>query len=584
MLRLNLGKTKHKDFYTLRKPGFNIPPENQLYECRPPKEVKTAMGVIIKAKGGYVKTRGGPANLGTISGDLTQAPRKAVRNVFLPQRQSFNPIAPRTSRVSDEERKRIKQEDVAKNGTLVQVSDKTLNRVFEKFDLFTISNKILKMKRQGLMSKQDVRASALLKLTKEVMNAIREGRASEAKEAVDKIEEKHAGTIPSVDELGTTPEEVKENPLLPLAMIVDAEEVNEETFLLLEDLITEGKLYINPETLMIGDLIPLHNLLSFDLEELKNGLEDMYDSPVKDLLQYIIDANEEEMISDIESDEPEVPEELPQDILDDEFKPEAPPELPQDILDDEFKDFNPVEPTPEEIKEDEVYEVVRRGNDIGKGVQKYMIKLGNRLEKILKSLPPGKIDETRYNYLERNQKEYTKTAMALNNLSMEPDDVLEKKQEEIERYLNKLQDLIGNAEAIKRVLQVRQPRPPTPRPPRQEVMEDDKPVEVKEEELEPIRRREELEPIRRRETPQLNPKRYSVGEPLTLEEMKNSKIKRVGTRDEVWNGLAVRTGTNQRTSLAREDLVFDRKTQKVKSKNAVLGAKTRRKPTRRKKK
>jgi hypothetical protein len=569
MLRLNLGKTKHKEFYTLRNPGFIIPPENQLYECRPPKEVKTAMGVIIKAKGGYVKTRGGPANLGTISGNLTQQPVSIKRNVFLPQRQSFNPIAPRTSRVSDEERKRIKQEDVAKNGTLVQVSDKTLNRVFEKFDLFTISNKILKMKRQGLMSKQDVRASALLKLTKEVMNAIREGRASEAKEAVDKIEEKHAGTIPTIDELGTTPEEVKENPLLPLAMLNNADLVNEETFLLLEDLIAEGKLYINPETLMIGDLIPLHNLLSFDLEELKNGLEDMYDSPVKDLLQFIIGANEEEMISDSESDEPE----LPQDI------PEVPAELPEDILDDEFKDFNPVEPTPEEVKEDVVYQVVRSGKDVGKSVRKYIVELNNKLERALTSLPIQKLDTTEYNKLSENQNKYNRTATELLNMSMEPDNVLddEKKQEEIEGYLNILNNLVGDTETIARVLNLREPTPP-----KQEVMTD---TEEKKEEPPTIPEQLPRDVLFEEfDIPVLNPKRYFSGEPLSVDEMKNPKLKRVGTREEVWNGLAIRTGTNQRTSLAREDLVFDRNTQKVKSKKAVMGSKSRRKPTRRKKK
>jgi hypothetical protein len=561
----------------MRQQGFDIPPENYLYECRPPVEIKIAKGPIIRNKYGKITYRGGPETLGVVSGDLTQAPRENVRNRFLPMRQQHNTQAPRTSRVSDEERQRIRQEDVARNGQLVQVSNKTLNQVFDKFGLFTISDKILEMKRNGKMSKKDVRASALLKLTKEVMNAIRESRADEAKEAIDRIEAKHDGTIPRMDELGSTPEEVAENPLLPLAMMVDAGAVNEDTFLVLEDLVNNGELLLDPQTMMINNLIPIQNILAFDLQDIEDGIEDMRAGRMKDILRFIVDKGKGEF--PVEMDEEPIEEEE-DDIKYEEGdiipRPAPPPPreigfLPQPINPPPI--LKPVEPTSEEVKEDEAYAVVRSGNDVGKGVREYITELNNKLARTLSSLPIP-LEPSLYNDLKTTQSAYNASATTLLDLSRQPDSVLEdeRKQREIELYMNRLQDLIKNVEDISKIVNVRPP-PQILRPPPVELMEDPKEES-----------KGELEPIRQRETPQLDPKRYDVGTPLSEDEKRNPKIKRVGTRNEVWEGLAIRTGTNPRTSLTREDLVFDRRTQKVKSKNAVLGAMTRRKPTRRKKK
>jgi len=306
---------------------------------------------------------------------------------------------------------------------------------------------------------------------------------------------------------------------------------------------------------------------------MKEGVETMRDGQVKNLLRYILEQ------------QPDFPQEMKEEPIEEEememkegeIIPRLPPPPPREIG---FVEppiprakpppINPVEPTPEELKEDEVYEVVRSGNDVGEGVRKYVAELNDKISRILKTLPP-QIDPAMFNYIKDNQKEYTETASALVELSKQPDSVLddEKKQEEIEKYLNKLQDLIGGAEGIANILNVK----PTPSilGPKIEVMEEEE-------------EKEELEPIRQRETAQLDPKRYDIGTPLSEEEKRNLKIKRVGTRNEVWEGLAIRTGVNPRTSLAREDLVFDRRENKVKSKNAVLGAMSRRKPTRRKKK
>lgn len=431
------------------------------------------------------------------------------------------------------------------------------------------------MKRNGKMSKEDVRASALLKLTKEVMNAMREARVDEAKEAIDRIEKKHPGTIPKMEDLGETPEQVAENPLLPLAMLIDSEEVNEDTFLVLDQLFDEQKLFLDPTNGLVNETIPLHNILAFDLQEIEDGLEDMKEGYAKRILTYIVEYGRGEFPLEmdeepIEEDEKEFIEEdileLPDEMKDQPRKAPPPPRdipfMKQPINPPPI--LNPVEPTPEEVKEDEAYAVVRSGNDVGKGVREYIEQLNKKLAKTLSTLPIP-LEPDRYNDLKTTQSAYNASANTLLELSKQSDSVLEdeRKQREIELYMNRLQDLVKNVEEISNLVNVR-PTPQILQPPKQEVM-----VE------------EELEPIRQRQQAQLNPKRYDVGTPLSEDEAKNVK-REIGTRDEVWNGRALTTRRGP-TGLRREDLVFDRRSNKVKSKNAVMGAMTRRKPTRRKK-
>jgi len=571
MLRLNpynRKKTSQKAFYTMRKPGFVIPPENQLFECRPPEEEKVALGVFIKAKGGYVKRRGGPSTLGYDNGDLSKEPVSVKRNVFQPTRQQFNKPAPRTARVSDEELLRVKQEDVARNGALVQVSNKTLNRVFDKFDLFTISNKILKMKREGTMSKQEVRASALLKLTKEIRNAMREARVDEAKEAIDKIEEKHPGTIPSIDDLGTTPEEVAENPLLPLAMMLDAGEIEESSYLALLRKLEDGTLYINPDTLKVNDLIPVANILQFDIDTLEDGIQDMPEGDLRDILEVLVRGDfpiemdeepiEEEKI-EYEEGKPIIPRLAPKPPRELGFLPQpiAPPPI-------DLSKFDPVKPTEEEVKDDKVYEVVETGKDIGTALRKYITQQNEKILKILSSIPPT-LSIPDKQEVSKNVQKAIKIGNALTDLSTKPDNVLEDEmvQKEIERLLQQVSDITGNLFDFSKMLD--EPSTTPLESPIIEVMEDS----------------DELEPIRQRTTPQLSAKRYDIGTPLSEEEAKNVK-REIGSRDEVWNKTALTTRRGA-TGLRRENLVFDRTSNKVKSKNAVMGAKSRRKPTRRKK-
>ena len=552
MLRLNTSKSKKSYFHILRKPGFTIPPENYLYECRPPEEVKIATGPIIKNKYGKVKVRGGPANLGKISGNLTQAPRQNVRNVFLPQRQSFNPVAPRTSRISEEEQKRIKEEDVARNGQLIQVSNKTLNRVFDKFGLFTISDKILEMSRTGKMSKEDVRASALLKLTKEVMNAMREARVDEAKEAIDRIEEKHPGTIPRIDELGNSPEEVAENPLLPLSMIIDAGVINDETFLLMEKLIDGGYVYIDPDTLMIDDIIPLQNILQFSLDELRDAVLGMRDGAVKDLLTYILEQH-----PDLEEPMEEEPiEEEKMELEEGEIIPKLPPPPPREIgyipppmPTAKPPTLNPVEPTPEELEEDEVYAVVDSGNDVGEAIRQYVKQQTDRITKILKGLPSN-IPPSVHTEIKRNVKTAVEASNSLLRASQQPDNVLdnEKVQREIQKHMNLISDItnsIGYKSDLLQGLIEQKPNAPS-----SEVMEDD--AKMVEEKLD-----DAIESLNR------PPK--DIGEEVELIDPK--AMKDVGTKKEVWNGKARRTARGY----TKEDL--EMRDGKVYIKKSVRGKK-----------
>tara|TARA_R110000796_G_scaffold39291_2_gene98098 strand:- start:188 stop:598 length:411 start_codon:yes stop_codon:yes gene_type:complete len=136
----------------MRKPGLVIPPENYLELCRPEEEIKIAQGVIIKNKYGVVTRRGGPETLGTQKGDLTEKPRVILRNRFQPTRQGYSRAYISNSRITDDERAKAKADDIARNGSLVQVSNKTLDKVFDKFGLLTMSDEILDMIRTGKMS------------------------------------------------------------------------------------------------------------------------------------------------------------------------------------------------------------------------------------------------------------------------------------------------------------------------------------------------------------------------------------------------------------------------------------------------
>jgi hypothetical protein len=545
MLRLKTSKNKKSYFHTLRKPGFTIPPENQLYECRPPKEEKVAKGIIIDAKGGYVKRRGGPASLGKISGDLTRAPVSQIRNRFQPTRQSFNKPTPRTSRVSDEERKRIKQEDVARNGTLVQVSDKTLNRVFDKFDLFTISNKILDLKRKGLMSKQEVRASALLKLTKEVMNAMREARGDEARVALDIIEEKHPGTLPRVDDLGTTPEEVAENPLLPISMLINAGRVNDETFLLLEDLIDNGTtIYLNPKNMMVNDIIPLVNILELDLEEIDDGLEYMQEGYAKRVLSYIVEQHksrypvveDEKLIEDDEDDQqydlfPQDILGLPEEMKDQPLQPRSAPPVPRDIpfMKQPINPppiLNPVEPTLEEVKEDEVYaDVERGGNEAGEGLRQYVNQQTQKIMKIVKGIdrPPRAV----YNDIKRQVKTAVEVGTTLLQMSNQPDEVLDGElvQDEIMRLMNIMGDITQELGQQRNFLEgLVKPGSSSYSGPTVEVMEDDaESAEVKLDDA----------------IDSLNRPPKDTGEEIKM--IDPNAIKQIGSKKEVYAGRALRT-------------------------------------------
>jgi hypothetical protein len=398
---------KQPDFYApllQENGGFQVPPTEQLYDCRPSiVEIKKATGrTTIRGNLTYLPSR--PAIYGKYrkenTGNLTQKPVAVVRNSFLPSRKSANLPNNNINRTTDEQRKALRLEDIERNGNLVQVADKTLNRVFDKFDLFTISDKLIDLEKKGKLERKDVRASAILKLVKEVKSALRSNSLEEVREALDKVKKHKAGIIPDISDLGSDSDEVAQNPALILALmneVYDEEDTEEYTMLLLAEMLRDGDIYINPDNSMINDLIHLRAIAKLSVEDIEDGLDSIRDVDTRILLASILnkakqkemgvdedtDNEEEEKYADVDlpptmpiTMPPRTPAELPKDILEEEFEPELPAELPKDILEEEFE--------PEQI-----YDVVEYGSNekIQKQIQDYINKTRNEIVRMLAKLP-----------------------------------------------------------------------------------------------------------------------------------------------------------------------------------------------------
>jgi len=285
----------------------------EIFDCRPKELDKfNATGrTTIKSNLIYQPSR--PAIYGKYRkenyGNLIQKPMPVIRNSFLPSRKAVNLPNNDVNRTTEEERKQLRMEDIERNGSLVQVSNKTLDRVFEKFDLFTISDEIIDLQKKGKMSQKDVRASALLKLTKEVKQALKASSLEEAQDALKKIQKEKKDLIPDLSELGETPEQVGENPALLLALlheVVDDPEVDEFTLLLISEMVRDREVYINPQNGMINDLLKLKSISNLSIDEIEEGLENIKDEDIKALLKSIVNqANKkkEEFDSNLTTEE-----------------------------------------------------------------------------------------------------------------------------------------------------------------------------------------------------------------------------------------------------------------------------------------
>ena len=398
----------------------------EIFECRPKELTKlNATGrTTIKSNLTYLPTR--PAIYGKYrkenSGNLIKKPVSVIRNSFLPSRKAVNLPNNNINRTSEEDRKALRLEDIERNGNLVQVSDKTLNKVFDKFDLFTISDKIIDLQRKGKMNKKEVRASALLKLVKEVKGALRSASIEEVRNSLKKIKREKADLIPDLSDLGSDPDEVAQNPALILALmneVFDEPDTNEFTMLLIAEMLRDGAININPETGMINNVLNIRVLSQLDLQDIEDGIDSIRDVDTRLILATLLnyaDKKEEEVDeeSDLESlissDEDEekypdvdlpktmpiTPAELPQDILEEEFPtPKKPAELPQDILEEEFP----------------IYDVVEYGSNkkIKKQLENYINKTKSEIMRILAQLPK-QIDQPRRERLINYRTKMTKIA------------------------------------------------------------------------------------------------------------------------------------------------------------------------------
>ena len=419
----------------------------EIFECRPKELTKlNATGrTTIRGNLTYLPTR--PAIYGKYrkenSGNLTQKPVAVVRNSFLPSRKAVNLPNNNINRTSEEDRKALRLEDIERNGSLVQVADKTLNKVFEKFDLFTISDKIIDLQRKGRMNKKEVRASALLKLVKEVKGALRSASIEEVRESLSKIKREKADLIPDLSDLGSDPDEVAQNPALILALmneVFDEPDTNEFTMLLIAEMLRDGAININPETGMINNVLNIRVLSQLDLQDIEDGIDSIRDVDTRLILATLLnyaDKKEKEVDEDtdleslissdeesdletlISSDEdekypdvdlpktmpfggPEIPKDL---FLKGLRKPPQPPRelgfLPQPINPPSIPDIS----VPSLPVDDEIYDVIEYGSNekTKKKVQNYVMKMRDDIAKMLSRLP-RQIDPSFEDKIKMNKK------------------------------------------------------------------------------------------------------------------------------------------------------------------------------------
>lgn len=411
---------RQPDFYaplTQGNGGFNVPPTEQLYDCRPAiVEIKKATGRIrVSDNLVYQPTR--PAIYGRYrkenSGNLIEKPVPVIRNSFLPSRKAVNLPNNNIYRTTEEQRQALRLEDIERNGNLVQVADKTLNKVFDKFDLFTISDEIVDLQRKGKMNKKEVRASALLKLVKEVKSALRSASIEEVRESLKKIKKEKDNIIPDLSDLGSDSDEVAQNPALILALmneVYNEEDTNEFTMLLIAEMLKDGVITINPNTGMINDILNLRVLSKLDVQDIEDGIGSIRDVDTRILLAAILNyANkkEEEVDEDsdletlISSDEEEkypdvdLPTKMPIGVSEPQGKA---PEMP-DI------------PVPSLPVDDKIYDVVEYGENekIKKQLENYINKTKSEIMRILAQLP-RELDVSRKETLKKYRNEMTETA------------------------------------------------------------------------------------------------------------------------------------------------------------------------------
>jgi len=260
--------------------GFYVPPTAHFFDCKDPNPVLTARGPIIdnNNKRTQILTRRGPIVIQEPTKRRRGTYKLVPRNEFLPERQvSYStPLYP--YRLSEEEMKQAKLEDVEKNGQLVQLSNKTLDRVFEKFDLLTISDDILKKVRTGQMSKKDARASAILALSKEVKDALKRGNKKDIVKAVKNINAVDKNLIPNLNQLGANPDEIKNHPALEVAVVKNNTLFDVDVLNAVMELIQEGKLILDPVENLINDVVDFDDLTKADIKE----IEELYNESLDD--------------------------------------------------------------------------------------------------------------------------------------------------------------------------------------------------------------------------------------------------------------------------------------------------------------
>lgn len=252
--------------------SFYSPPTEMLFDCEQPKGIPLATGAIIdpSVKRRQITTRRGPIVIGMPTPTKREKYKLVPRNEFLPERQvSYSqPLYPH--RLSEEDREAARLADIARNGALVQISNKTLDSIYEKFDLFTIGDDILKKVRTGQMSKKDARASAMLSLSREIKSAFAQGKKSDAIKLLTKIKSADKTLFPTLSTIGSTPGETAASPVLDLAALNSVmPNADAATFIALTELLRDGKILYNSETDLVDGVIPFDVLANTTMEELQ---------------------------------------------------------------------------------------------------------------------------------------------------------------------------------------------------------------------------------------------------------------------------------------------------------------------------
>jgi len=609
-----------------RDSGFYVPPTAMFFDCKEPKQTPLATGSIIEPNNRrtQILTRRGPITIKKpkhLKGDLFKIVK---RDSFLPERQVSYTLAPYPYRLGEEERKQAKLEDIERNGQLVQISNKTMDRVYDKFDLFTISDDILKKVRTGEMSKKEARASALLGLSREIKNALSAGDKKKVDKVIADIKKADGALIPEIDEIG----EIKDNPIADLVLLSSvAPNYNPEVFKTLSELLDKNIFRIDPDNTINGvvDFIEFVNSTPADIEavyrqsqydeslsELKPTLETFLKYHYRDLIpppeeQKSIPPPEEQSMID---DEPEeVKQEIEEPLEPIKSRKEISNEFYENLSNEEARftaqvvsyikvlsrDINKI------IENIDIStESVETGNIINEATMKQK-NIINRLNEINDDL---KKEETTLPDVEGEVKKLIKEletivltlADDLGEVSKKPVAIVPPPPPpEVSKKLSFIDELLGKKTGLKKtktkqkeitleeqlkkgvVLKSAKERKLKPKP---ETKEEKERRELKERVQEQLTRmrsgtlppeeppEEEVKEVKTEEI-QL-PANYNKGEKLTADEeiALTNKGQRNGTKDDVWRGLVIKTSSGIR----REDLVFDKEDGKIKSIKQVMGS------------